>query len=51
MVGGKGITEGNRNEEKFKMQIFTTCRAEEHCLLGCFHGGNNNKCLLRYCTV
>jgi hypothetical protein len=24
---------------------------EEHCLLGCFHGGINDRYLLRLCTV
>jgi hypothetical protein len=27
-----------------------SCMAEERCLLVCFHGGNNDECLLGYYT-
>jgi hypothetical protein len=27
------------------------CRAEEHCLLGCFNASNNDECLLGYYTM
>lgn len=28
------------------MNEISWCRIEEHYILGCFHGGNNDKCLV-----
>jgi hypothetical protein len=32
--------------DKINNEYFLGFKAEEHCLLGCVYGGNNDECLL-----